>query len=107
VTLPNTAHNKPLALTLARKKYTDKTLEDEGLKAKPKKPAPMLGKYITTYTTTTDVVAGRKTMDKLTVNLADFLTHVGDRPLDQVTEQMVDDWRKALLKHRSKMTGGT
>jgi integrase len=105
--LPNTAHNKPLAVKLAEKKRLDKTLEDEGLKAKPKKPAPMLSRYIATYTTTTDVIAGRKTMDKLTANLADFLAHVGDRPLDQVSEQMVDDWRKALLKRRSKMTKGT
>jgi len=106
VRLPHTAASKALAYKLAQKKRQDEALIAEGLKKRPKPPAPLLSAYITTYQQSPDAVA-QKTKKKRDKNLADFLAHVKDRPIDQVIDVMIDDWRTALLARHSKKTGGT
>ena len=107
--LPETAYNKDAAYTLALKKRLDGTLIEEGIKKAPAKALPLLSVYIEETYLTADEVTKQATFEtKVKPHLAAFVAHIGDRPLDQVTEAHVESYRQLLAKQPSqkKRDGG-
>ena len=82
--------------------------QDLGLAPKPKVALPLLSVYVERTYLTTDEATKQATFEtKLKPNLAEFVAHVKDRPLDEVSEIHLESYRQMLLKLPSKKTGGT
>src|SRR4029453_15136025 len=75
------AETKAHTLAIAQRHETRK--QDLGLAPKPTPPLPLLSRYIEqTYLTTDEATRQATFATKLKPNLAKFVAHVGDRPLN-------------------------